>query len=256
MKNFLRQYKLTVWTLVLVLLIGLTGWFGVFPLYKKIFALRDEIQQEIVHQQNQAEQIKRLPELKNQYESVLREESYFDILLTEDKVVSFIRTLEGVANESDVEVKIQSNDTELETQTKKKASNKDDTTNGDTTTENNDEKKPKLLTDLLPFSHYLRLTLTLKGDYTALGTFLSRLESLPVSLDVISVEIRQPVREDNSQDGDVRAVNPFSATDSANPTKGSDTPLKDGTLPVELTQPLSPKLEMVVDLLVYVDKTK
>ncbi len=257
MKDFFKKYQLTIGTVALILLMGLTGWFGILPLYQQIFSLRDEIQKEIVRQQNQEKQLKYLPELKKQYDAVLVDEGYFDILLTEEKVVSFIRTVEGVASESDVEIKIQSNDAALDTPTKKKGASNNDETTANNPASDGDQKKSKLLAELLPFGNSLRLTLTLKGDYAALVKFLSRLESLPVALDVVSVEVRQPIQNDNSTEGDVRSVNPFTGTGDAGQTnKTSPDISKDGGLPAEITQPISPKLEMVVDLLVYVDKQK
>ncbi len=250
MKNFLKQYSLVLTAIAIFLAMALTGWFLVKPLYGQMLGLRDEIQQEHVRQENQQKQIKRLPELKSQYERVISEEGFFDILLTEDKVVGFIRTLEGLASDTKVEVKIQSNELKVEEVVQRKARSQN--------TEEEavaDEKKEKNLSDYLPYKDYLRLTLTVSGDYSALVAFLSRLETLPVALDVIGVDVKQPLRDDNSREGDVRAVNPFATTTKS--TQGEEN--KDGSvagenIPKELTEPLSPKLEAVIDLLVYVDK--
>ena len=251
MKNFLKQYGLILTALIIFMAMALTGWFLVKPLYGQMLGLRDEIQQEHVRQENQQKQIKRLPELKSQYEKVVGEERFFDILLTEDKVVGFIRTLEGLARDTQVEVKIQSNDLKVEEVVQKKTRARN--TEEEDTTAN--EKKEKNLSDYLPYKEYLRLTLTVSGDYSALVAFVSRLETLPVALDVVGIDIKQPLRDDNSREDDVRAVNPFTVTTEV--TEGRDS--KDGTvadesIPKELIAPLSPKLEAVIDLLVYVDK--
>jgi hypothetical protein len=251
MKNFLKQYRLILIAFVIFIAMLLVFWFAVRPMYFKILSLRDAIEQENARQENQQKQIKRLPELKNQYERVVSEERYFDILLTEDKVVGFIRILEGLAGETGVVVKIQSNETKLEEVKKKSSKDKDAEEEGEGT-----EKKEKLLSDYLPYPEYLRLTLTVEGDYSALVAFLSRLETLPVALDVMGIEVKQPLRDDNSRDGDVRAVNPF-ATESTKTPSETTPDNGDGTtdeVPSELTKPLSPRLEAVIDLIVYVDK--
>jgi hypothetical protein len=251
MKNFLKQHSL-VWTaLAIFLAMALTGWFLVKPLYGQMLGLRDEIQQEHVRQENQQKQIKRLPELKSQYERVIGEEGFFDILLTEDKVVGFIRTLEGLASDTKVEVKIQSNELKVEegAQRKTRAQN---TEEGAVAA---NEKKEKNLSDLLPYGEYLRLTLTVSGDYSDLAAFLSRLETLPVALDIIGVDVTQPLRDDNSREGDVRAVNPFVImTEPAQGEENKEGSVSEENIPQELTQPISPKLEAVIDLVVYVDK--
>lgn len=251
MSAFFRQYKIFIVAAVIFLAMLLTAWFFIRPLYLKVFALRDAVQEEIERQANQQRQIKRLPDLKSQYERVTAEEHFFDILLTESKVVGFIRTLEALATETNVEVKIQSNETKLEEVTKKK-SGKDTATEDGGGSETEEEKKPKTLASFIPYSDYLRLTLTVTGDYSDLVAFVSRLETLPVALDIFGIEIRQPLRDDNSREGDVRAVNPFAA-------EGADTNKDQAAsdkVPEELTKPLSPKLEAVIDLVVYVDKKK
>lgn len=253
MKYFFQQHKLLIIAFLILVAMVLTAWFGVRPLYLKVLALRNLVQEEIVRQENQQKQIKRLPELKSQYERVVGEERFFDILLTEDKVVGFIRILEGLAGETKVAVKIQSNETKVEEVVKKKSSNKDSTAEGDEA--KGEEEKPKTLANLIPYGEYIRLTLTVTGDYTNIVAFVSRLETLPVALDVLGIEIRQPLRDDNSREGDVRAVNPFAAVESVS-SDASTNPdgSKADTISAELTKPLSPKLEAVIDLVVYVDK--
>jgi hypothetical protein len=249
MKNFLKQYRLILMALVIFLAMVLVFWFAVKPMYMKILSLRDAIQQENVRQENQQKQIKRLPELKSQYERVISEEGFFDILLTEDKIVGFIRILESLAGETGVEVKIQSNETKIEEVVKKKTTKeKEDEEAAETT-----EKKEKLLSDYLPYGEYLRLTLTVSGDYSALVAFLSRLETLPIALDVMGIEVKQPLRDDNSRDGDVRAVNPFAEESTSKDANTKEAGATD-EVPKELTKALSPKLEAVIDLIVYVDK--
>jgi hypothetical protein len=253
MKNFLKQYRLLITAFVIFVAMALTAWLAVRPLYAQVLMLRDEIQKELVRQENQQKQIKRLPELKSQYERIVSEEGVLDILLTEDKVVGFIRILEGLAGETGVEVKIQSNELKVEEVVQRKSSRAQNT---DDDEEKTDEKKEKTLADYLPYGEYLRLTLTVSGDYSAIIAFLSRLETLPVALDVIGIEVKQPLRDDNSREGDVRSINPFTAETSGTPSAEGNT---DGTttgesVPKELIQPLSPKLEAVIDLVVYVDK--
>ncbi|MEK9174222.1 MAG: hypothetical protein AAB845_03080, partial [Patescibacteria group bacterium] len=195
MKNFLKQYQLILTAIVILLAMVLTAWFLVKPMYQQMLGLRDEIQQERVRQENQQKQIKRLPELKTQYERVVSEEGFFDILLTEDKVVGFIRRLEGLASDTKVEVKIQSNELKIEEVVQRKSRAQATPEEGEAVAE---EKKDKTLSDYLPYADYLRLTLTVSGDYSAIIAFLSGLETLPVALDVIGIEVKQPPRDDSS----------------------------------------------------------
>jgi len=250
MNKFLKQYRLVIIAIVIFLAMALTAWFLVRPLYGKVLGLRDEIQKERVRQENQQKQIKRLPELKSQYERVVSEEGFLDILLTEDRVVGFIRTIEGLASDAQVDVKIQSNDLKIEEIPQRKGNKTQAENSEEDESSQSNGKKEKTLADYLPYPDYLRLTLTVSGDHSAIISFLSRLETLPVALDVMGIDVKQPLRDDNSREGDVRAVNPFT-TDTA---QQGDTNKEGDNVPEELTQALSPKLEAVIDLIVYVDK--
>lgn len=254
MKEILKKYKLTLIALgILALMVG-TFWFAIRPMFEKIDTLRIAIQQEITRKQHQEKQIKKLPELKNQYEAVLGEERYFDILLTEDRVVGFIRTLEALARDTKTEIKIESNEMPLVSTPPKKAK-------ATQTDEGDEEKVPekkeeKLLADILPFNEHLRLTLRVKGDYASVVAFLMKLETLPVALDVLAVSMQQPLPDEATRSGDVQSASPFAPVPSTTEGDDSATPTEEGATEEksELIKPVSPQLEGVFDIVVYVDK--
>ncbi len=93
----------------------------------------------------------------------------------------------------------------------------------------------------------------MKGDYTEIVAFLHELETLPVALDVLGVEVRQPIRSDNIGQGDVRSVNPFVAEGDV--TASSESGEKKGEeVPAEIAAPISPQLEAVFDTVIYIAK--
>jgi hypothetical protein len=258
MKDILVKYKMTLTAILILSIMILTAWFGMVPMYKKVLSLRDDIQKELARKENQEKQIKRLPELKNQYEGIIAEESHLDILLTEDKVVAFIQTLEGLAQSTGTEVKIQSNDVKFEEPVKKKKTPADKSTASDDDNQVVDENQEKTLASMLPYDKYLRLTLTVKGDYSELVDFLQKLETLPVALDVLGVEIRQPIREDGDTQGDVRSApspftKPIEAVGDLVAPDGQNSEKPEEIAP-ELVKPISPQLEAVFDVAVYTAK--
>jgi len=263
MNNTLKKYRLTFIAFLILGIMILTAVFGIAPMYKKVLVLRDDIQKEMAKKENQEKQIKRLPELKTQYENVIKEEGHLDILLTEERVVPFIQTIEGLAIVTGTEIKIQSNDAKIEEPVKKKivSDNKGDSED----VSQSETKKEKTLGNSLPYDNYLRLTLTVKGDYSELVDFLAKLETLPVALDVLGMDIHQPLREDDTTEGDVRSVNssPFTQTvEAASDTLVAETGDNQSTNETSQTQevapevikPLSPKLEAVFDVAVYTAK--
>ena len=80
MRNFFKKYNFVITLLFMISIMGGTFWWGVVPMYQKIINLRDDIQKEVARKENQERQIKRLPEIKSQYDKVLSDEGYFDIL--------------------------------------------------------------------------------------------------------------------------------------------------------------------------------
>ncbi len=255
MRNFIRKYNFAIVLLLMLSLMGGTLWFGIVPMYQKIISLRDDIQKEVAHKENQERQIKRLPEIKSQYDKVLSEERYFDILLTENRMVALIQTIEALANQTGTEITIQSNAAKFEDLVKKKSSSDKsaEKTGEGSSEEANKEAAKKTLTNPLPYPDYLRLTLTVKGDYTEIVAFLHELETLPVALDVLGVEVRQPIRSDNIGQGDVRSVNPFVAEGDV--AASSESGEKKGEeVPAEIAAPISPQLEAVFDTVIYIAK--
>ena len=74
MRNFFKKYNFVITLLFMISIMGGTFWWGVVPMYQKIINLRDDIQKEVARKENQERQIKRLPEIKSQYDKVLRDE--------------------------------------------------------------------------------------------------------------------------------------------------------------------------------------
>ena len=251
MRNFFKKYNFVITLLFMISIMGGTFWWGVVPMYQKIINLRDDIQKEVARKDNQERQIKRLPEIKSQYDKVLSDEGYFDILLTENRMVALIQTIEALATQTGTEIAIQSNAAKFEDLVKKKStdksSEKSDDAAGDETTK---ETAKKTLVNSLPYPDYLRLTLTVKGDYTEIVAFLHELETLPVALDVLGVEVHQPIRSDSIGQGDVRSVSPFVAEGSA----ASSAEKKEGEVSPEIVAPISPQLEAVFDTVIYIAK--
>ncbi len=262
MKNFFKKYSFVITLLLIITLMGVTFWFGIVAMYQKAVSLRDDIQKEIAHKENRERQIKRLPEIKSQYETVLSEEGHFNILLTEDRMVGLIQTMESLAEKTGTEVAIQSNSAKFEDQTKKKTATKSEDASDDAEAkkDNSQDDTKKTLASSLPYPNYLRLTLTVKGDYTEIVNFLHSLETLPVALDVLGVEVKQPIRTDDLGQGDVRSVTPFqSSGDLVAPTDqgqtNGDQANKDGEkVPSEIAKPISPQLEAVFDTVIYIAK--
>lgn len=244
--SFFKKYSLLISLFSLLLAMGAIFWFGIMPLKQSLDNKLRGIQEFYAGQENQEKQIKKLPELKNQYDVIIENESKLDILLSEDQIVDFIKTLEGLAKEMDVQMTITSKENGQIIEPKKVVT-KAVPLDGDTTaaTEKN-TTKPKVVSILedVPFDRYLRLSLNVGGQYSNIISFLRKIETLPVGLDIVGVEIKKTDATTETQTNTSgTSSNPFSFLGS-------------GTIETQVQPQVIKKnlLEATFDVLVYVNK--
>lgn len=203
MNAFLKKNLSFVIMAGLLAAMGSIAWFGIAPLRGSIAEKRDEIQKFYTTRENRERQIAKLPELREQFETILADEKALDILLQENRIVDFVKTLEGLAAETGTRIVIKSKDGETAAKQKKALAAAAPT--------GKNEKKG--IADNLPLDRYLHLEVALTGGYGDIVSFLSKMEALPLALDVIGVEMK--IQED---DRDSRSpvsgsgVNPFLLT--------------------------------------------
>lgn len=231
------------------LLLAMVGiiWFGVVPIKQVIYEKMRGIQEFYARRENREKQIAKLSEYKGQYDAILQNEKLFDILISEDKIVDFVKTLESLANDTHTELSIASKDNGQIVESKKAVSVKlsqpvSGDPGGSSDNSSTKEKSVDILNDI-PFDRYLYLNVKVRGQYGDIVVFLRKMETLPVGLDVVKVEVRKGVVESPSGVALGNGVNPFLASDS-NAQAGT-------------TEPVAAKkdiFEAVFDVLVYVKK--
>lgn len=215
-----------VMQVALVVVIGLVGWFGIRLLLSTIQGKMDDIQKLSVTREHREKQLERLPDLEAQHTLIDEHADRLSIILTKDRIVEFIQRIERLAEEEDITVEIESRDNAfLESKVtpaeKKDVPAKPAATAADKAEEAADSvkkaassKETGIITEL-PLKKYLKLTITVTGEYGNVVRFLHRLETLPYALDVIGLNMKQ-----RSEEGDLvvqgsGALNPFSDVTSA-----------------------------------------
>lgn len=212
MSNELGQ-QMKPWIIqgTLLLVIGLSFWFGVRPLHGLIRTEMDEIQKLDVLREHKSRQMQRLPELEKQNTLIEEQGGTLAIVLTKEELVEFIRTLERLAEETRVKIEIASKDnTLLESKISlplpgAKASK------GTTTPGGEGEEKETVSTEPqpkrgaakptsgmlgeLPLKHYIRLTLTVTAPYKSMVEYLHKLETLPYATEILGVIIKEAEKE-------------------------------------------------------------
>jgi len=230
-------------------IIGSVVWFGILPLKQSLLNKARMIQEFYVDEENQSKQINRLPELEDQYNIIENNASKLDIMLREDQVIDFIKTLETLASETTVTLVIASKDTGKIVEPKATAKKTVSEEEGETkTSPSSTPKKEKvkevdILSDI-PFDRYLRLSISATGKYENIINFLHKIETLSVGLDVVGIDIKRAEIEKNT-----KKVVTGSGVFSSGVVSISDALVSEKENPETKDM-----LEGVFDLVVYVNK--
>lgn len=250
MKDVLQKYKTSSPLIVMLALlsgIGLLAWFGIVPFQRFIVEKADGIQEYYATRENREQQMKKLPELQAQFESIERDEKALSILLSEESIVDFVRTLERLATETRVHITIRSSGTNaIEDKKTIKVPVKKATpvTDGAVV---KDGKVPQSLLETLPVDRFLHVTVVVQGEYKDIVAFLHKMETLPLGLDVIGVSMKLRTEEEKNARPDNPGRNPFLIL-SGNETAISGDVV---TQPEEVVIPGN--LEASFDTVVYLD---
>ncbi len=197
MKKFLKKQREFIAVTLFFLVLGVVGYFAVVPLLKKITATKDAIEENKIKQEMKKQRLQELPKIAQQYDEVNRQQKKIDILLDKQQAVVLIERLEGLAQETNNKIQIVAQE---DPQSKKTAESKSKTA-------------PKViaLIDTLPRKDYLKLKVTLTGDYNGVLKFIHSLESLEHYADIIELNIGQVVSD--KQTASISKL----GTDSVNP---------------------------------------
>lgn len=241
--------KSTPSILLITLLVAVGGmvWFGIFPLKTSLLNKARMTQEFYADEENQLKQIGRLPELQNQYTTIENDASKLDILLYEGQVIDFIKTLETLASEANVKLIIASKDTGKIVEPKATTKKPPVTAEKETKTDTSSTTKAKTVDILedIPFDRYLRLSISATGQYANIINFLHKIETLPVGLDVIGIEIKRAETEKKEKPvlgaGVLFSSVPLNGNPPTQPVAGEEIIEKN-------------ILEGVFDLVVYVNK--
>lgn len=211
MRFSFRKNKLAVTAFLLAVTMGLLFWFGMRPLQDSVWQRMNGIQKIYTDRENRERQVARLPDLTKQYEAIQADQGTLDILLSDDRIVDFVKTLEAFAADNHVGITITSKDNgaivDRKANSPKTAVKSSDPS--DTPASSTASKAPPALSDTLPFDRYVQLSLQLSGTYADTIAFLGRLETLPYGLDVIGVDVKSDDGDQGKAGRGTSGTNPF-----------------------------------------------
>lgn len=244
--SFLKKYLSLIILFILIVLISGVVWFIIIPIKQSLLDKAQNIQKLYAEEENRGKQMSQLPELKKQYSAIIEKESTLNILLTENKIVDFIKTLEELASETSVEMTITSKENGQITVSKKVSAKAVTPVTEDADTVKNTastKQKSGDIVDDIPYDKYLQLSIKGVGQYNNIVEFLRKMETFPIGLDVIGMEMKKMDVTDKNTTVSGTGNNPFSFLDSGNVASQS---------PSQGTEPDS--LVATFDVLIYVNK--
>ena len=186
-------------TIALLVVIGALFFFGIRPLHGRIADERDNIEKLHAQEENAARKIQQLPDFQAQSDLIDGEDLPLLTLLSEEKVVDFIKSVEEIALKTGNTVVISQSSVQKKKKPAAAAATPATASAGDETDAQKaataaaaaaKAKTPPTIEDSLPWDTDLRLSISATGTYPNVIRFLHGVETLPYALDVISSEIR------------------------------------------------------------------
>lgn len=208
MQNFLKKQRQALALIGYALILVAVFFFAVKPLLAKINARRDQIQEELATQEDRKKQILALPNIKEQYLAVQKENDKLSVLISKDEAVNLIESIEKLASDTNNAVKItivqaDPNSREAILAQKQAAQDKQ---SGD---KNKDKNKDVSLVDTLPGKNYLEIKISLKGKYNDALRFMEKLENMHYYSDILSFDMRAEDSSSGQANQITRSSDPF-----------------------------------------------
>ena len=198
MKNFLKKQKEILVIFIYAVLIAILIYFVIMPMITRIEAMNNQIQEETVKREMLNRRIENLPKIKQQYETIEKNENSIDVLYEENKAVFLIEKLEKFAEESNNQIEISVQNPQKE---------------GNVSNVKNKKTEENSIESMLPSPDYMQIQILLKGSYNGTVNFISKLEGMEYYSDIIGVKIKQ---DENRRDSNFGSVSPFSQNTEAN----------------------------------------
>jgi hypothetical protein len=179
---------------------------GIFPLQDLITEKANTIEADRTLQGNEENRVKELPQLRETYEHILRNEDKLDTLVSHDQVVPFIERIEALARDDGVEIVI-TNQGKADPKKKPVAggagkSGDVSSVEGPGASPSEKKKKDETILGNLPLDTTMQLRFDVRGKYADALQFLHQIESIPYALDVVALDIRQWQPTDKATRGD------------------------------------------------------
>lgn len=191
MKVFWKKHKFFIAIALYIVIVFAVGYLVKIFLIDKIIEKSDKIQEMNIDSQLSRDKISKIPEMENANEEYERNKETLDIVIVPSGEVEFIRNLESLAENTRNKISLEIEDVQDSSKAKAK-----------TTKKKKDEEKG--IFDLLTYDKYLKIKVTLEGDYVGLVDFISKLENFKYYVNVVSIDSKKEiVGNSNERNGNI-----------------------------------------------------
>jgi hypothetical protein len=189
MKKFLKNQRELIALAAFLIVVSLLGYFVVKPLFSKIVITKNDIEEVAIKQDIKKQRLNELPRISQQYAEISDQKDKTDILLDKQQAVVLIERLEKLAQETNNKISISIQGDVPQQKNSSASSN----------ARNNPEATA--LIDALPSKDYLKLRISLLGDYNGIFGFINKLENLEYYSDITGININHETQSELSSSG-------------------------------------------------------
>lgn len=208
-----------------------TIYFGVIRLQEKNRGTMELIQQAIVDRKMLEEQSNGISRMRDSWEHIQAADEKLHVFLPKDRIVSLVESLEAIGKDLGVSVVSEASSTPMlaAPPTKKKAvksvaPTKDESGEASPASDTSGKDAQKeTLVSLLPEERSIFITFKVTGSYDRVIAFLHKLDTMPMLLDVLSVEISPAPEKDESMSTPVAVSGVLPSPFAINSTSSAST---------------------------------
>ncbi len=198
-------------------------YFGVVRIMENNQGKMESIQQAIVDRKMLEEQSAGISSMRETWEHIQAADGKLEVFLPKDRIVSLVESLESIGQELGVSVLSEASPAPLlaappakKTLVKSVVPTSDEPASSEKTGE---APTKDMLVSLLPEERSIFITFKVTGTYNHVLAFLQKLDTMPVLLDVLSVEISPEEKADDGRSVPVSvsgvSSNPFAVNSSS-----------------------------------------
>ncbi|KKP79472.1 MAG: hypothetical protein A2271_04040 [Candidatus Moranbacteria bacterium RIFOXYA12_FULL_35_19] len=199
MKNIWLKNKLLIIIALYALIFGVAVYFVVFFLIDKIKYTSEQAQKNLIDQQIEEARLGNLPQMEKDWQDYETQKNSIEVILSSGSEISFIESIDSIAQKSGNIIDLKIGD---QVDPKEIAKIKTDAKKN---------KGQKGLMEEIAYDNYFPMQISLRGNYQSLVDFIHLLENSHFYVNIVSIDSKKIILEDNSAKNKTNVFSPDKA---------------------------------------------